>query len=108
MGGFDFGLVTDAPMSNHCLASAGAVRTRLVAKGRNQPSFLRLLAIKLPGLVDVACLPIFDPLPSYTPSAVCRRLHPPPHPRLVGAILIPELALQIALLARDDADIDHP
>ena len=33
---------------------------------------------------------------------------PPPHPRLVGAVGIAELALQIALLPRHDADIDHP
>src|SRR5205814_8553408 len=34
--------------------------------------------------------------------------NPPPHPRLVGAIRIAELSLQIALFPRDDAGIDDP
>src|SRR5438105_14861132 len=33
---------------------------------------------------------------------------PPPYPRLVGAIRIAELPLQIALFPRDDAGIDDP
>jgi hypothetical protein len=33
---------------------------------------------------------------------------PPSHPRLVGAVGIAELALQIAFLPLNDADVDHP